>query len=162
VLVVPVTASGASRAVRASFRQVVCAVDFTKVSATALQAAAAFAAEGSGRMTLVHTVGEVARGMAFSGSEGAELAREQGRQNAAASRRLLRLVPHAVLKRYRVSAVVASGRPYRLIVEVASEIKADLIVMGLPRRSRVDEWLGGSTSRAVLRRAKSPVLLVPA
>jgi nucleotide-binding universal stress UspA family protein len=162
VLVVPATASGAKRAVRASFRQVVCAVDFTKVSVTALEAAAAFAPHRHGRMTLVHTIGDIARGMVFSGSEGARLAQEQARHGAAASRRLLRLVPHAVLKRYRVRPIVGSGRPYQLIVEVASEIEADLIVMGMPRRSRVDEWLGGSTSRAVLRRTRSPVLLVPA
>jgi nucleotide-binding universal stress UspA family protein len=143
VLVVAGTAPHANRVGPPFFRQVVCAVDFTKVSVAALEAAAAFAPRSRGLMTLVHAVEDISRGMA-------------------ASPRLLRLVPAAVLKRYRVRVIVGSGPPYRRIVEVASEIKADLIVMGMPRRSRVSEWLGGSTSRAVLRRAKSPVLLVPA
>jgi nucleotide-binding universal stress UspA family protein len=162
VLVVAGTMPQGNRAVRASFRHVVCAVDFTKVSVSALEAAAAFAPPSGGLITLAHTFEDISTGMVFSGSEGAQLARAHARQAAAASQRLLRLVPVAVLKRYRVRVKVGSGRPYRLIVGVASEITADLIVMGMPRRSRLAEWLGGSTSRAVLRRAKSPVLLVPA
>jgi nucleotide-binding universal stress UspA family protein len=162
VLVVPANTPRGNTAVGASFRQVVCAVDFTKVSVSALEAAAMFAPHRDGRMTLVHTVGDIAHGMAWSGSEAAQLARDQAQRAAAAARRLVPLVPHLVLKRYRVRLVVWSGRPYQLIVDVASEVKADLIVMGMPRRSRVSEWLGGSTSRAVLRRVKCPVLLVPA
>jgi nucleotide-binding universal stress UspA family protein len=162
VLVTPAAAPRAHHAVQDAFREVVCAVDFTKVSFSALEVAAAFAPHRGGRMTLVHAVGDTWRGMVFSGSEAARLARDQARHDAAASRRLLRLVPHAVLKRYRVRLVVASGRPYQLIADEASQIKADLIVMGMPRRSRLDEWMGGSTSRAVLGRARSPVLLVPA
>jgi nucleotide-binding universal stress UspA family protein len=160
VLVVAGTMPPGNRAVRASFRQVVCAVDFTKVSVSALEAAAAFAPRTGGLMTLVHTVED--SGMVFSGSEAAQMARAHARHAAAASERLLRLVPTPVLKRYRVRVKVGSGPPYRLIVAVASELKADLILMGMPRRSRLDEWLGGSTSRAVLRRVKCPVLLVPA
>ena len=162
VLVVPATTARGNRAVRAFFRQVVCAVDFTKVSASALEAAAAFAPHRGGRMTLVHAIGDISRGMVFSGSEAAQVARHQAWHRAAASRRLSQLVPRAVLKGYGVNLVVGSGRPYQLIADVAAEIDADLIVMGVPRRTRLDEWLGGSTSGAVLRRAKSPVLLVPA
>ena len=162
VLVVPGTMPHGSRAVPASFRRVVCAVDFTKVSRSALEAAAAFAPPGGGVMTLVHTVEDIAGGMIFSGSEVARVSRAHARHVAATSQRLLRLVPAGVSKRYRVKVIVGSGPPYRRIVEVASEIEADLIVMGMPGRSRLDEWLDGSTSRAVLRRAKPPVLLVPA
>src|SRR5688572_3491363 len=161
VLVVPAPRSRASRAVRTSFRQVVGAVDFTKFSVTALEAAAAFGPHRDGRMTLVHTTDDIARGMVFFGSEAAQLTRDQARHGAAASRRLGRLVPHVISKRYRVRLIVGTGRPFQLIMNAASEIEADLIVMGMPTRSRVDEWLGGSTSRAVLRRAKCPVLLVP-
>jgi nucleotide-binding universal stress UspA family protein len=162
VLVVPATGPRANSALRASFRQVVCAVDFTEVSVSALQVAAAFAPHGGGRMTLVHAVPDISSGLLFSGGEAPQVVRHQARHRAVASRRLSRLVPTAVSKRYRVRLTVGSGRPYQLIVDVASEVEADLIVLGMPRRSRVDEWLGGSTSRAVLRRAKSPVLLVPA
>jgi nucleotide-binding universal stress UspA family protein len=161
VLVIPATTPRGNRAVGTSFGQVVCAVDSTKVSVSALEAAAAFAPHRGGRMTLVHTVRD-SRGRVFSGGQAARLARDEARRVATAAGRVLRLVPRAVLKRYRVRLVLGSGRPDRRILEVASAAAADLIVMGMPRRSRVDEWLGGSTSRAILRSAKSAVLLVPA
>lgn len=144
VLIVAATPSRHDRPALPSFRVVVCAFDFTKVSVSALEAVAAFAPPRGGRLTLV---------LAVAG---------QARHRATATRRLLGLVPLAVSKRYRVRLVVESGPPHRLIADLASELEADLIVMGMPRRSRVGEWLGGSTSRAVLRRAKCPVLLVPA
>jgi nucleotide-binding universal stress UspA family protein len=161
VLVVPGAARRGDEAVHASFRRVVCAVDFTNVSLLALEAAAAFAPPGGGQMTLVHAVGDISGGTAFSGSEVAQLARHHADHAAVTARSLLHFVPVSVLNGYRVKPVVGSGRPARRIVEVASETKADLIVMGMPHRSRLDEWLGGSTSRGVLRHAKCPVLLVP-
>jgi len=60
-----------------------------------------------------------------------------------------------------VDARVPTGDPRRAILRVASEIKADLIVMGVPPRSRFDEVLFGSTLRSVLRRTKIPVLVLP-
>jgi nucleotide-binding universal stress UspA family protein len=48
------------------------------------------------------------------------------------------------------------------ILRVASEIKADLIVMGATRRAGLRRRLLGSTSLRVSRRARVPVLIVPA
>ena len=61
----------------------------------------------------------------------------------------------------RVDARVTTGDPHRGILDIASEVKADFIVMGVPPRSRFDEVLFGSTLRSVLRRAKIPVLVLP-
>jgi nucleotide-binding universal stress UspA family protein len=147
---------------RASFREVVCAMDLRRVSVLALQAVVAFVPHTGGRITLVHALRDAARGMVFSGSEAGQLAHKYERQAAATSGRLLRQVPVRVLKRCRVELSVGSGVPHRRILNIASEKGADLIVMGLPSRGRLAEAVGGSTSRAVLRRAKCPVLLVPA
>ena len=156
VLVVPATGRREAEAVRASFRRVVCAVDFTNVSLLALEAAAALAPTGGGQMTLVHAVGDITGGTVFSGSEVAQRARYHAQHAAAAARSLLQFVPSEVLNGYRVKPVVGSGPPARRILEVASETKADVVVMGVPRRSRIDEWLGGSISLGVLRRAHAP------
>jgi nucleotide-binding universal stress UspA family protein len=143
------------------FREVVCAVDFTKVSVSALHVALMFTPR-SGRITLVHALREVSAGLIFSGGEAARLTREYEDQVATVSQDLLRMVPAKMLRRCRVDRAVVSGLPHRRILDVASETEAGLIVMGLPRRGRLDEFLSGSISRAVLRGAKSPVLLVPA
>jgi nucleotide-binding universal stress UspA family protein len=47
-----------------------------------------------------------------------------------------------------------------LIVDTAREMDADLIVIGLRRRSPVGKVLGGSTAQAVLLDANCPVLAV--
>ena len=56
---------------------------------------------------------------------------------------------------------MTTGEPHRGILDVASQVGADLIVMGVPPRGRVDEVLFGSTLRGVLRRATTPVLVLP-
>ena len=162
VLVVPGLAPQRNRIASPFFRRVLCAVDFTKATLPALEAAAALSPRSGGSMTLVHAVTDISAEMPFSGQAATPLARMHAPHVEDAWDRLHELVPAAVLKRYQVRVIVGSGPPDRRITRVASDIEADLIVMGLPRRSRVDEWLGGSTSRAVLSRAKSPVLLVPA
>jgi nucleotide-binding universal stress UspA family protein len=161
VLVLPAAGPGAVAAPRVSFSEVLCAVDFAEVSSSAVEAGLAFIHPSGGRLTLLHTLQDIPGRMVFSGGEAAQVAREYEHQVATASRRLLRLVPIQALKRSRVERIVGSGVPHRHILHAASEVDADLIVMGTTPRSGLDELLGGSTSRSVLRGARCPVLLVP-
>jgi nucleotide-binding universal stress UspA family protein len=55
---------------------------------------------------------------------------------------------------------VVVGHPAEQIVHHAIEQKADLIVMGHRGRSRVKEWLLGSTSKRVISYATCSVLIV--
>lgn len=48
------------------------------------------------------------------------------------------------------------------ITEVAERVDADLVVIGLRRRSRVGKFILGSTAQDVLMTAHCPVLAVPA
>ncbi|GGJ02687.1 universal stress protein UspA [Alicyclobacillus cellulosilyticus] len=52
------------------------------------------------------------------------------------------------------------GQPAPTICAVASEIGADLIVVGSHGRTAVDRLLLGSVSNGVVHRAKQPVLVV--
>jgi nucleotide-binding universal stress UspA family protein len=54
----------------------------------------------------------------------------------------------------------AHGDPAEMIVEVAEEIGADLIVLGSHERSLIERALGMSVSGAVARKASSDVLIV--
>jgi nucleotide-binding universal stress UspA family protein len=58
-------------------------------------------------------------------------------------------------------AVVREGTPERVILQVAEEEKASLIVLGTRGPSSVAELLLGSVSTEVLRFARCPVLAVP-
>lgn len=60
-----------------------------------------------------------------------------------------------------ILSVVVTGDAHRGIVETATETAADLIVMAVAPRTWIDEVVSGSTLRGVLRRAKTPVLVLP-
>ncbi|MBU1567920.1 MAG: universal stress protein [Proteobacteria bacterium] len=55
---------------------------------------------------------------------------------------------------------VAEGYPAQVILEVALDCSADIIVMGAHRHTVVGEVMVGSTTRKVLHRATSPVFVV--
>ncbi len=57
--------------------------------------------------------------------------------------------------------LVRSGPAARLIVDVARELEASLIVVGSQRLRGLERLLVGSTAESVAREATCPVLLIP-
>jgi nucleotide-binding universal stress UspA family protein len=140
-------------------REILCAIDWTVASAMALRAALDWARRHEAHLTLVH-VSEVTRELLFSGPEALTLAEQAQKQAAAASERLRRRVSPEALRGVDVRFV--TGDPGRRILDVASEFKADVVVVGAKPRGTLDELLSASTAGTVLRHATCPVLLVPA
>ena len=56
---------------------------------------------------------------------------------------------------------IESGRPNEVILKVAKEINADLIVMGTRTHSSIGKMLMGSTAQKVLQESDIPVMVVP-
>ena len=142
-----------------SFGHIVSAVDFTVASAVAVRTVLDLIRRTGARLTLVHALKNDPHHMVFSGGEALRVTRNLQGRAAQVAERLRRKIPADV--RIRVDARVTTGDPHRGILDIASEVNADLIVMGVPPRSRFDEVLFGSTLRSVLRRAKIPVLVLP-
>jgi nucleotide-binding universal stress UspA family protein len=140
------------------FSHVVSAVDFTVASAVAVRTVFDVIRRTGARLTLVHALPATSN-MVFSGGEAIRAARNLLGQTSHAAERLRKKIPSDV--RMRVDARVTTGDPHRRILDVASEVKGDLIVMGVAPRNRLDEVLFGSTVRNVLRMAKIPVLMIP-
>jgi nucleotide-binding universal stress UspA family protein len=159
--VVVVPKGGLATVPRTPFVELVCAIDFTEASAAALAAAIPLVRRSGGRLSLLHALEDSRGRMVFSGGEAVQVLRDHQGRSASASQRLRRLVPFQALDWSQVNPIVVSGAPCRAILRVAAETGADLIVMGMTRRSALGEVLAGSTSRAVLRRATCPVLLAP-
>ena len=155
VLVLPTRHSGPTRSF--SFRHIVSAVDFTIASAVTVRTVVDLSRRSGARLTLVHALNDPQ--ITYSGGEAAKVARNLQAQAAAVGARLRKKVPADV--RIRVDEHVTTGDPHRAILEVASRVDADLIVMGVAPRSRFDEMLAGSTLRNVLRRTNTPVLVLP-
>lgn len=71
------------------------------------------------------------------------------------------LEEHEVLSLKNINARVEEGTPWRKILEVADEIKADVIVMGTRKHNALEQMLMGSTASKTLSHSKRPVLIVP-
>lgn len=59
------------------------------------------------------------------------------------------------------SLELVDGDAAEMIVEIADEKDADIVVLGTQGHSRVERFLIGSVTEKVLRRAHCPVLVVP-
>jgi nucleotide-binding universal stress UspA family protein len=157
VLVLPPGAS--AKATERAFGHILSAVDFTVASAVAVRTTVGLIRQTGARVTLVHALQNAPHRPVYSGAAAARVARNLRGQAAHLAERLRKKTPADV--RIRVDARITTGAPHHGILEVASEVNADLIVMGVPPRSRLDEMLFGSTLRNVLRRTKIPMLVLP-
>ena len=97
--------------------------------------------------------------MVFSGSEASGVAADLRGQLAQTETRLRGAVQAGANR--LVEPRVVAGAPGQAILDVAAEVDADLVVMGVSRRNRFDELFFGSTFRKVVRRSLRPILAVP-
>ena len=143
------------------FRNVLVAIDFSATSRLALAQALALAQQNQGRLRLLHVLDGFPYETVYSGSRAFQLMQDFRVRVGKVNRRLHSLIPSDAFNWSDIDVSTVSGTGHEAILASASAGEADLIVLGLPRRSRLDEFLAGSTVHRVLRRAKVPVLLVP-
>jgi nucleotide-binding universal stress UspA family protein len=136
-------------------------MDFSSASAAALNHALTLAQQSGGRITLLHVLEGYPYETVYSGARAMRLIEEYDVRVEKTTRELRRLVPPDAYNWCEVETTVESGVAHRSILAKATEIQADLIVMGLPDRSTFNRVVMGSTTTPVLRRAKCPVLIVP-
>jgi nucleotide-binding universal stress UspA family protein len=72
--------------------------------------------------------------------------------------RLNGAIPDTVRTYCAVDTILTTGKPYREILRVAHEQKADLLVVGIHGRGPIDRLLFGSTAQYLVRQATCPVL----
>lgn len=128
-----------------AFRQILYATDFQPGSVHALAYALALAQSNQAQLVLLHVVPpeEASRG-----------------QPADFTERLAQLLPEEARSWCHPELVVESGVPAELILKVAAEKQADLIVMGARpvQHVHVATHLAWVTTSRVLSHAKCPVL----
>jgi nucleotide-binding universal stress UspA family protein len=144
------------------FINIVCAVDFSSESVGALHHALTLAQQSAGRLTLLHVLDDYPYETVYSAGRAFRLIDQFQAHVDRVNSDLHLLVPPDALNWCDVECETLSGIAPDVITRRAAELRADLIVMGLPRRSRLDELFTGSTVKGVLRRAGCPVLIIPA
>jgi nucleotide-binding universal stress UspA family protein len=161
VLTVPPRSLSGSRL---PFQRVLCAVDFSEASLTALQYALAIAEDADATLTILHVLEwpweepPPPRLEDLPEEQGKALAEYRRYCETSASARLAALIPNSVrLSRPPVPRLM-SGKPYAQILQVAGEESSDLIAIGVQGRNPLDMMLFGSTTNQIVRRAGCPVL----
>ena len=153
--------AGAATDAAASFHNILCAIDFSAASLRALNKALTLAQQNGSRITLLHVLEGFPNETVYSGSRAFQLIGEYRARVDKVKRQLRALVPPDAFNWCEVETEVVSGIPHDAIVATARARKADLVVIGRPRRTRLDRIVMASTVSGVLRRARSPVLAVP-
>jgi nucleotide-binding universal stress UspA family protein len=158
VLIVPAHATG-TPSTGVPFKRIVCAVDFEADSYRALRYAFDLAQESDAQLTLLHAVEMPA---VHVGADDVLFDLEATRRAVIhdARERLETLVPEGARAYCAVHADVVEGPAQHAILQLATDVDADLIIMGVRDRSAFDVAVFGSHAQAVVRAAHCPVLTV--
>lgn len=135
--------------------RLLCAVDFSPASQAAVHEAVRLSAYGRQPATLLHVVDGSRSGLPVHSARPATAF--HGRLGADALARIQLLIPRSDPG---AVARVEVGRPVTEILRAARNLKAQLIVIGAARRTRIGSRLFGKTGQ-LLRDATCPVLAVP-
>jgi len=139
------------------FKKVLCPIDFSTDSFTALDYAADFARQSNGQLVLMHVVDNPLTD--FYGPRGAnfyaevEHAIEKSKQMIAEVART-----HAAGVPYEV--VVKHGNPYTEILDLATAQHVDIIVMSTHGRTGPQRLVIGSVTEKIVRAAPCPVFTI--
>jgi nucleotide-binding universal stress UspA family protein len=159
-LVVPPRAPDVTLGAPVQFKRILCAIDFSDSSLSAVAYALSLAQEADAHLTLLHAI-EIPRELRENAlAPDVDLDRLHAAADAEARRRLRDLVPDAARTYCTVETAVVEGRAYRRVLQLAAEQTSDLIVMGVHGRGAMDLLLFGSTTHHVIRAAACPVLIV--
>lgn len=147
------------------YKTILCPLDFSDASMRALEYALSLAKEAHARVILLHVLlplleqvalGNVDKTVRYSLPEYLQSFERD------AMKRLKAAVPPDARAWCTPEEKVASGKPYRAIIQVADEAFADLIVMGVHGEGVSGRWLFGSTTHHVIREVACPVLTLRA
>jgi len=141
--------------------KILCGTNFDAGAEAAARFAANLAMRTGGAVELMHVLPPIDPSPFVAGGEvqarrTAEIERDGATRALADTSATLRAsagVP--------VTTHVEPGPPDACLLLRASQIDADVIVLGMTGRSRVERWLLGSVAERVVRLSERPVLLVP-
>ena len=163
VLTVPPLAGGTAHL---PFQKMLCGIDFSPCSLSALQYARSLARESRAALIVVHSLEwpwEEPPAPAFDElppAEATALQTYRRTRELQATERLVTLASTGAGAECRVACRVVHGKAYAAVLRVAEEEHADLIVLGVGGRTGTDRAVFGSTTNQVVRQATCPVLTI--
>ena len=138
-----------------TFTQILVPIDFSDCSVDALECAIQLAKDLDSSLTLLHVLEPV-----VFGDDGTLREAIQGRRAESVDPQLVPYMQAIQSAGVSVRAEVRGGIPSDSILDCASVLGSDLIVMGTHGRRGLSHVLKGSVAGVVLRRSPCPVLVV--
>jgi universal stress protein A len=139
-------------------KTILCPIDFSEISANALEYAVFLASHHHAELLILHVVEQLHefehyQVLVLTPQELAEKMEEQAYEE-------LNRLTEQIKKAIKVETVVRQGKPFVEIIKEAREKDMDLIVMASHGRTGVSHMLMGSVAEKVVRKAHCPVLIV--
>lgn len=145
-----------------TIREIVVATDFSEPADNALTYGRNFARAFSATLHLVHVVNDLATSAPITEIP-MDLTSVQAQLDSEAKASLNALVTDDDRRSFNVkTALLTSSTPARAILAYASDVRADLIIVGTHGRGGLAEFFLGSVAQKVVRSAPCPVLTVRA
>jgi nucleotide-binding universal stress UspA family protein len=139
--------------------KILCPVDFSKISMEALSLAGDLAEKFGANLIVVHVLEPILAPTDFSFGP-LSMTDVEDKLADRALEGLLQATAALPLPKEKVEVNIARGIGSQEVIRIASETKANLIVMGTHGYTGITHALLGSTAERVVRRAPCPVLTV--
>jgi nucleotide-binding universal stress UspA family protein len=141
------------------YRTILCPTEFSDPSTRALEHALTLAQETAARLILLHVIEGLADDpRLISEASHFSVPEYYAHLEKEARARLKSVLPQEARVWCHPEERVVLGKAYRVILDVAEELNADLIVMGVDGTGALNRRLFGSTTHRVIREARCPVL----
>lgn len=139
-------------------KNILVAVDFSDASFNAVSHAAFMANVFNARLTLVHAYNSTSF---FEESDGAKVYDSKDDLKIA-NEKFLKKEIDGIARKFtvKIKSVVQKGKPAKVINEVATDINADLIVLGMKGKGESNSKFG-STATSMIAKTSIPLLVIP-
>jgi nucleotide-binding universal stress UspA family protein len=160
VLIVPASAGGRTAESAMSFDNIMVAVDFSAGSIAAIETAL-WMAPANSRVTLVHVVSSIPLANAYRYSYQLDELAYQRLLARNAWRKLQDIALANAKTSRRVYARVVAGDPSIQLARIATEVDAQVILVGVTRRGAIGRRIFRSTAARAIRTSARPVMAIP-
>jgi nucleotide-binding universal stress UspA family protein len=140
-----------------NFKTILVPADFSKYSHRAYSLALDVGRCSGGKVVLIHVLDtDYITDVAHISTRDEYMERWRKR----AEERMTKIFPGNQTEDVQVQVMFEEGKPYEKILEVADELKADLIILGSRGKAGLERALFGSVAGKVARLCEVPVLIV--
>ena len=139
---------------------ILAAIDFSEISSTVIDQAAAIAKSFSSKLWLIHVAAPEPDFVGYD--TGPQTERDWRAQTLRKEHRYLQdKALELETAGIKVTPLLVQGATVETILNEAAKLKAEMIVIGSHGRSALYKTLVGSVSEGIVRQASCPVLIVP-